>query len=106
MPAIKIIIFGLAAYFITVLATSTEQPQLNPETGLKIDKGYEIVEAYCIGCHTGKKVSLHSATREGWKATVGKMQKIGQWTFDPLTENLILNYLSKNYPEEDLARKE
>lgn len=75
-----------------------EQQLFDPQTRLVIADGYEIVTAYCIGCHTAKTIREHRATLDGWKTIIRKMQKTGHWEFDSQTEKMVLDYLSENYP--------
>ncbi len=91
---IKIVIFVLIAFPVSGLA---EAPILDQKTGLIIAKGYKIVDAYCIGCHTGKRIIEYRGERGSWSQIIKKMQKIGQWQLDKDIERQILDYLSKNY---------
>jgi hypothetical protein len=93
----------IAVVLITFIAITpyclAAELRLDPETGLIIDKGYKTVNAYCIGCHKGRMIREHGATREDWLRTVKKMQSLGRWTFTPSTESLVVDYLSKHYPD-------
>lgn len=99
----KILLFIIATFIFAlwIVDLRDDPPDLDPETGLIIDPGYKTVDAYCIGCHTGKMIIEHRSTRNEWQFTVQKMQKIaGQWTLDSKTKKIILDYLSKNYPRQ------
>lgn len=92
------IVVVLITFFAITPSCLAAELRLDPETGLIIDKGYKTVNAYCIGCHKGRMIRDHGATREDWVTTVRKMQTLGRWTFTPSTENLVVDYLSKHYP--------
>lgn len=85
-------------FAILIADIANSEIRLDPETGLIVDPGYKKVEAYCIGCHTGKMIIEHRGNRKEWQTTLQKMQKIaGRWTLEAGTKKIILNYLSKNY---------
>ncbi len=96
---LNITVAVLTTVVVSTQTCSAEPPPIDPDTGLIIDKGFKTVDAYCVGCHTGKKIREHHATREGWQATILKMQQTGEWKFDAATEKLVLDYLSNNYPQ-------
>lgn len=81
---------------------ASEQPltaqEIDPTSGLLIDRGYQTVDAYCIGCHTAKMITRRRKTRQQWTAIVHRMQEIDKnWKLTPNTEKTIVDYLSKNY---------
>ncbi|PAF51091.1 hypothetical protein BKH43_02475 [Helicobacter sp. 13S00401-1] len=74
--------------------------KIDPETGLKVDKGLTEVKQNCTVCHSAAFIIEGKGTRQEWKETIVWMQKTqGLWDLDPKTEDLILTYLAKNYPQ-------
>lgn len=74
-----------------------EKQKIDPETGLILSKGWKSVKAHCVTCHSIKLVTQNRMSRKGWLESIRWMQKEhGLW---PLREEeqVILNYLSKNY---------
>ena len=75
-------------------------------TGLEIAPGWELVRAHCGGCHSHKLVTAQRADRQTWLDMIRWMQETQNlWTFDPATENGILDYLSANYPPQPNRRR-
>jgi len=65
--------------------------------GLVKNKGYDIVKANCTACHSSKLVTQNRATREGWKSMIRWMQETQNlWELGD-NEDIILDYLTKNY---------
>jgi competence protein ComEA len=57
----------------------------------------------CSQCHElSRSISLHQ-DRAGWEATVAKMVGLGAKT-NELEIQIVTNYLSKNFPAEELSR--
>jgi competence protein ComEA len=57
----------------------------------------------CSQCHElSRSISLHQ-DRAGWEATVAKMVSLGAKT-NELEIQIVTNYLSKNFPAEELSR--
>ena len=74
-------------------------------TGLKVDKGWEIVRGTCTACHSAKLVTQNRATREGWKKMIVWMQETQNlWDLGE-QEGLILDYLAANYAPEEAGRR-
>ena len=74
-------------------------------TGLKVDKGWQIVRGTCTACHSAKLVTQNRATREGWKKMIVWMQETQNlWDLGE-QEDLILDYLAANYAPEEAGRR-
>jgi hypothetical protein len=59
---------------------------------------YELVAAYCAGCHSFEIVMQQRATRERWEYMLTWMSdKQGMVPLDDETENLVLEYLATNF---------
>jgi|TARA_R110002096_G_scaffold254398_4_gene447670 cytochrome c5 len=66
-------------------------------TGLIADEGLNLVIANCTACHSAKLVTQNHADRAGWEKMIRWMQS-SQNLWDLGTqEEIILDYLSKNY---------
>ena len=75
------------------------------EYGFINDEGVNLVIANCTGCHSSKMVVQNRATREGWKSMIIWMQETQNLWELGKNEELILDYLSKNYAPENKGRR-
>jgi cytochrome c5 len=79
---------------------------IDPESGLKIAAGWDIVKTNCTVCHSAKIIVLQQGSRDTWLEMIRWMQKTqGLWEFDPQTEKTILDYLANNYPPVKVGRR-
>ena len=114
---ILILIFPFGFYFyskidfekeneiIAVVEESTVENGIDLESGLIVDEGYELVRGTCSACHSIDLVTQNSATREGWKDLIVWMQKTQKlWDLGE-NEELILDYLEKNYAPKEQGRR-
>jgi len=90
---------------------SEKQPQektennIDPETGLVVDKGYKIVIQNCISCHSSKLIIQNKATREGWLSMIRWMQETQKlWDLGD-DETIILDYLARHYAPSQQGRR-
>lgn len=65
--------------------------------------GKEQVQRICKQCHELERSIAPRLNREGWKGTIDKMITLGAQGSDEDFE-LILDYLSKNYPAEAVPK--
>jgi len=73
-------------------------------TGFIADEGLNLVIANCTACHSSKLVTQNHADRAGWEKMIRWMQS-SQNLWDLGTqEDLILDYLSKNYAPENATQ--
>ena len=78
---------------------AAEQPEIDPETGMIVARGFETAKNNCTVCHSARTFINRGYTREVWLEQIRWMQDTqGLWEFDPETEELILDYLETNYP--------
>lgn len=83
----------LAAY---ALAAGAQQ-KTDPDTGLVIDQGYELVKGQCTVCHSARLITQSGKTREGWVESIRWMQRNHKlWDLGP-AEPDILAYLEQHY---------
>lgn len=74
-------------------------------SGLIIDRGYVEVKQTCTVCHSSKLVIQNRATRDGWLEMIRWMQeKHKLWDLKE-NEDVILDYLARNYPPVDKGRR-
>ncbi|MSN96063.1 cytochrome C [Campylobacter sp. FMV-PI01] len=94
-------IFFMFAIFSVIFAN-----EIDLESGLKIDDGWDIVAANCIACHSANLITNQKATKQGWLDIIRWMQRSeGLWELDPEMENTIISYLAKNYGNKFETRK-
>ncbi len=89
-------------------ANSTEvlTGKFDPDSGLAIDKHWQLVKAHCSACHSPRLVTQNRGSRQTWLAMIRWMQDSqGLWAFDPATETAILDYLEKNYAPSAVHRR-
>ncbi len=67
------------------------------KSGLIADEGYKLVFQTCGGCHSLKLVSQNRATKEGWIETIRWMQETQKLWDLGANEEIIVQYLAKNY---------
>lgn len=85
--------------------TVTEQKSVLDLTGLADDPNIQIIAANCTACHSAKLVTQNRATREGWKSMIRWMQKTQNLWDLGKNEDIILDYLAKNYAPENKGRR-
>jgi hypothetical protein len=88
-----------------VAAVATEQKSVLDITGLADDPNIQIIAANCTACHSAKLVTQNRATREGWKSMIQWMQKTQNLWDLGKNEDIILDYLAKNYAPENKGRR-
>ncbi|MDO5045500.1 cytochrome C [Campylobacter sp.] len=99
MKKIAILLLGLTFAF-------ASEAKIDPDTGLKIDTGWELVAGNCMACHSLTLVINQKGDRQTWLDLIRWMQNTqGLWEFDKESENIILTYLAKNYPNDYKTRK-
>ena len=75
------------------------------ETGLIVDKGWEVVKTNCTKCHNSKIILQNRFTKKGWKELIVWMQETqGLWQLGE-NEKIILDYLAKNYAPQKKGRR-
>lgn len=84
----------------TQAISKVEQPSI-----LADDPNIAIIEANCTACHSAKLIVQNRATREGWKSMIVWMQQNQKLWDLGKNEDLILDYLAKNYAPEDKGRR-
>ncbi|WP_306642884.1 hypothetical protein [Sanyastnella coralliicola] len=78
---------------------------IHMRTGLIVDDGFEQVKVTCLACHSAKLVTQNRADRDGWKKMIRWMQETQNlWDLGP-NEDIILDYLAKNYAPEQEGRR-
>lgn len=86
--------------------TSVVAAEKDPATGFIIAPGWETVRNNCVACHSAGLVTQNSGSRAHWLSLIRWMQDgQGLWSFDPATEDTILEYLSSYYGPREGARR-
>ncbi|MEL6557480.1 MAG: monoheme cytochrome C, partial [Bacteroidota bacterium] len=78
---------------------------IHVKTGLLDGEGLQAVINNCTNCHSAKLVIQNRMNRDRWLSTIRWMQETQNlW---PLGENedVILDYLAKNYPPDEVGRR-
>lgn len=89
-----------------IFAVTAQAQQVDKDSGLIIDKGFETVKANCTVCHSARLIIQNRLDREVWLETIRWMQQTqGLWDFDPDTEKEILDYLSSHYAPRKVYRR-
>ncbi|MBL4715287.1 MAG: monoheme cytochrome C [Bacteroidia bacterium] len=74
-------------------------------TGLIADEGYKMVKQQCISCHSSKLIIQNRATKEGWTNIIQWMQETQNLWDLGKNEEIIVNYLAKNYAPDEQGRR-
>lgn len=90
--------------------TETVKPDvmdgIHQPTGLKEDEGLMTVVTHCTGCHSADLVIQNRMNRERWNATIRWMQDTQNlWELGE-NQEIIVNYLVRNYPVAPRGRRE
>jgi len=79
---------------------------IDPDSGLLIDKHWQLVKANCSACHSARLVTQNRGNRQTWLEMIRWMQETqGLWPLDADTEKGILDYLEKNYAPDSVHRR-
>jgi len=115
ISSLILIIAVIALYFggpteeieIPVSDTNKEviKTDVDATTGFIEDEGMQIVINNCTTCHSAELVTQNKMTREGWLATIRWMQESQNLWDLGANEEIILNYLAKNYAPEETGRR-
>ena len=78
---------------------------IDPESGLVIGPGFNLVKTNCLGCHSGKLIIQNRASRATWKETIVWMQETQNlWDLGE-NEAKILDYLAEHYAPGESGRR-
>jgi hypothetical protein len=79
---------------------------IHVRTGLIAAEGMEQTITNCTTCHSAQLIIQNRQDREGWIANIRWMQETQNlWDLGE-NEEIIVNYLVKNYPAADTGRRE
>ena len=79
---------------------------IHVRTGLKEGKGLMTVVAHCTACHSAQLIIQNRMNKERWNATIRWMQETQNlWPLGK-DQEVIVNYLVKNYPVYVKGRRE
>lgn len=85
---------------------NTIENGIHVATGFKDDKGLQAVIFSCTPCHSAKLVTQNRANKEGWINVIRWMQETQNLWDLGANEEIIVNYLAKNYAPEDKGRRD
>ena len=79
---------------------------IHVRTGLVDDEGLMTVIANCTACHSAQLITQNRMDKERWDATIRWMQETQNlWDLGD-NQEVIVNYLVKNYPVYSKGRRE
>jgi len=78
---------------------------IHVRTGLIDDEGLMVVVYNCTICHSSKLVTQNRMSKERWAETIDWMQKTQNLADLGKNEEIIINYLVKNYPPQHVGRR-
>lgn len=78
----------------------------DPDSGLIIAPGWELVRAHCGACHSYRLVTAQRGDRAFWLEAIRWMQRTQNlWELPADQESAILDYLAGAYAETDWGRR-
>lgn len=84
---------------------TANQPQIDPQSGLVMAEGYNMVAAHCSACHSPSLITQNAMSRERWLETIRWMQNTQKlWPLGD-AEPLILDYLATWYGPKTQSRR-
>ena len=80
-------------------STADEEQTVDPTTGLIEDEKeqWKLVRKNCTPCHSGRLIAQQGLDRNGWTASIRRMQAKEGLADLGDEEKLILDYLTQNY---------
>lgn len=79
---------------------------IHVRTGLKEGEGLMVVVAHCTACHSAQLIIQNRMNKERWNATIRWMQETQNLWELGAQQEVIVNYLVKNYPVDRKGRRE
>ncbi len=98
----------LLAGLILVLALAPRgfAEAVDPDTGLIMAPGWELVRAHCGACHSYRLITAQRGDREFWLQTIRWMQQTQNlWPIVASQERAIIDYLAAKYAVSDWGRR-
>lgn len=85
---------------------SAGEPATDPDTGLVVAPGWELVRAQCGACHSYRLVTAQRGNATFWTDAIRWMQRTQNlWQLPPEVEAPLIAYLAANYNETDWGRR-
>ncbi|MFT5942856.1 MAG: hypothetical protein ACI9Q4_002122, partial [Sediminicola sp.] len=95
-----------AEYVVVEEDTEKTENGIHKRTGFIEDTGMREVITNCTSCHSAKLVTQNRMSKEEWIATIRWMQKTQNlWNLGE-NEDVIVDYLAKNYGPIEKGRRE
>ena len=93
-------------FVIGILPAFALAADIDTDTGLVTEPGWEDVRAHCGGCHAYSVVTNQRANRDAWLDMIRWMQRTQNlWQIPDEAEDRILDYLAENYGPDEAARQ-
>lgn len=81
-------------------------PDTDPDTGLTIAPGWELVRAHCGACHSYRLITAQRGDAGFWRDTIRWMQRTQNlWQLPDGQEQAIVDYLAGAYAGSDWGRR-
>jgi len=88
------------------VVNAAESVDIDSQSGLIVDTGWQMVRAQCGACHSLRLVTQNRSDREGWLRLIRWMQETQKlWPIPPPVEDEILTYLAKHYAPSHQGRR-
>lgn len=100
---IALCLTGLTAIFASRSAVA--EPATDPQSGLVIAEGSNLVLAHCSACHSTSLITQNAMSKKRWLETIRWMQDTQKlWPLGD-AEPVILDYLANWYGPKESARR-
>lgn len=87
-------------------ANAADGPDTDPDTGLAIAPGWELVRAHCGACHSYRLITAQRGDAGFWRDTIDWMQRTQNlWKLPDDQEQVIVDYLAGAYAGSDWGRR-
>lgn len=78
----------------------------DPDTGLVVAPGWELVKAHCGACHSYRLITAQRGDAAFWRETIRWMQRTQNlWEIPEPYQQRIVDYLADAYAESDWGRR-
>lgn len=94
----RLLLLAFLALSTWPLSAAPKDTPVDPDTGMKIAPGWEMVRSHCVICHSPQTFLRQRATEANWTSVLEWMQtKGGLWKLEPAIEKQIITYLATHY---------
>lgn len=99
-----LLLFGVV--FVLTAQALAADPPTDPDTGLVMAPGWELVRANCGACHSYRLVTAQRGDEAFWTDAIRWMQRTQNlWQIPAEVEAPLIAYLATHYNESDWGRR-